>query len=90
MPTPAAPAAAGSTWLDAQYDIRHRVPDFAGHFRRWRAASVLARERADAWLGLRDGDGETLAGENHFGILQRLVEPGSRLHALALRLLGLH
>lgn len=32
---------------------------------------------------------ETVAGANHFTVLNRLADPGSRLHDLALRLLGL-
>ena len=32
---------------------------------------------------------ETVPGANHFTVLKRLVDPGSRLHELALRLLGL-
>lgn len=59
VPMPAAPDAA---WLDAQYDNRARVPDFARYFERWRAASALARDQPGAMLDLRygDGDGESL------------------------------
>ena len=37
-------------WLDAQYDNRRRVPDFAQHFAHWRAASVRAREQLSGRL----------------------------------------
>ena len=33
---------------------------------------------------------ETVAGKNHFTVLESLVDPAGRLHELALRLLGLH
>jgi hypothetical protein len=32
---------------------------------------------------------ETVPGTNHFGVLNPLADPASRLHELALRLLGL-
>ena len=32
-----------TAWLEAQYDNRKRVPTFAQHFERWRAASAQAR-----------------------------------------------
>ncbi len=63
---PSAAPAPDSAWLDAQYDNRARVPDFAAILDRWRAASALARTPASSppgtRLGLRygDGDGELL------------------------------
>lgn len=56
------PAAPDSAWLDAQYNNRARVPDFASYFERWAAASLLARQAPGTTLDLRygDGDGETL------------------------------
>ena len=50
-------------WLEAQYDNRARVPDFARHLSAWADASALARQGApQALLDLRygDGAGETL------------------------------
>ncbi len=32
-----------AAWLDAQYDNRRRVPEFAQHIARWRESSALAR-----------------------------------------------
>jgi arylformamidase len=49
-------------WLDAQYNNRARVPDYARHLQRWEQASALSRERLSRRLDLRygDGAGETL------------------------------
>lgn len=62
MPSVSPSAAPDSAWLDAQYDNRARVPDFASYFERWRAASALARQAQGTTLDLRygDGEGETL------------------------------
>jgi len=51
-----------STWLDAQYNNRARVPDHARHFERWAAASQLARAKSPARLDIAygAGAGETL------------------------------
>lgn len=57
MPKDSSPAAPNAAWLDAQYDNRARVPDFASYFERWRSASALARGAAGAQLDLRYGDG---------------------------------
>lgn len=39
-------------WLDAQYDNRRRVPEFAQHLARWREASALARQGLRCHLDL--------------------------------------
>ena len=49
-------------WLDAQYNKRALVPDFARHLAHWTEASQLSRSRSDCRLDLRygDADAETL------------------------------
>jgi arylformamidase len=37
----------GAAWLDLQYDNRRRVPEFAQHLARWRAASAQVRVQTD-------------------------------------------
>lgn len=51
-----------STWLDAEYNNRLRVPDYAKCFERWASASALAREQASRHLDVAYGSGpkETL------------------------------
>ena len=44
-------------WLDAQYNNRARVPEFARHLGRWAEASALSRSRSNCRLDLRYGDG---------------------------------
>ncbi|MDP3082901.1 MAG: alpha/beta hydrolase [Rubrivivax sp.] len=49
-------------WLEAQYNNRARVPDYAQFLQRWAAASALARDKSTHHLDLAygSGAGETL------------------------------
>jgi len=51
-----------AAWLDAQYNNRVRIPEWAQVFERWAQASALVRERTSRRLDLRYGpsSGETL------------------------------
>jgi arylformamidase len=42
-------------WLEAQYNNRARVPDYASHFERWAAVSKLARTKHQARLDIPYG-----------------------------------
>ena len=44
-------------WLNAQYNNRGLVPDYARHLAHWSEASALSRANSDCRLDLRYGDG---------------------------------
>ena len=44
-------------WLNAQYNNRALVPDYARHLARWAEASALSRSQSDCQLDLPYGDG---------------------------------
>ena len=45
-------------WLDAQYNNRARVPDFANHFASWGVASVRARKNPGVVIDLAYGESD--------------------------------